>query len=142
MQFNHAYTYTVCSPSRSCILTGRFGYRTGVGHVVSAASNNFLQSPEFTLPRAFAANSSLNFQLKHIGKWHLTAISGTNAELGPCVIGGWPSFTGSLAGGFGLPLAFMAYFPAVVLLGRTGELQVNPLFAYAAPLRGSPDKTD
>src|SRR5262245_8330711 len=37
---------------------------------------------------------------------------------------------------FGIPLAFMAYFPAVVLLGRTGELQVNPLFAYAAPVAG------
>jgi ABC-2 type transport system permease protein len=37
---------------------------------------------------------------------------------------------------FGIPLAFMAYFPAAVLLGRTGDLQVNPLFAYAAPLAG------
>jgi ABC-2 type transport system permease protein len=37
---------------------------------------------------------------------------------------------------FGIPLAFMAYFPAVVLLGRTSELQVNPVFAYAAPLAG------
>ncbi|HEU5100365.1 MAG TPA: ABC-2 family transporter protein [Roseiflexaceae bacterium] len=37
---------------------------------------------------------------------------------------------------FGIPLAFMAYFPAAVLLGRTGELQVSPLFAYAAPLAG------
>jgi ABC-2 type transport system permease protein len=37
---------------------------------------------------------------------------------------------------FGLPLAFMAYFPATVLLGRTGELRVSPLFAYGAPLAG------
>jgi ABC-2 type transport system permease protein len=37
---------------------------------------------------------------------------------------------------FGLPLAFMAYFPAVVLLGRTAELRVSPLFAYGAPLAG------
>jgi len=37
---------------------------------------------------------------------------------------------------FGVPLAFMAYFPATVLLGRTGELQVNPIFAYGAPLAG------
>lgn len=37
---------------------------------------------------------------------------------------------------FGLPLAFMAYFPAVVLLGRTAELQVHPLFAFGAPLAG------
>ena len=37
---------------------------------------------------------------------------------------------------FGIPVAFMAYFPAVVLLGRTGELQVHPNFAYGAPLAG------
>ncbi len=37
---------------------------------------------------------------------------------------------------FGLSVAFMAYFPAVVLFGRTGELQVQPLFAYGAPLAG------
>ena len=98
LQFNHAYTSTVCSPSRSCILTGRYGYRTGVGNVVAASSNNFLQQTEFTLPRAFAANSALNFQLKHFGKWHLTALSGTNANLGPCLIGGWPAFSGSLPG--------------------------------------------
>jgi ABC-2 type transport system permease protein len=37
---------------------------------------------------------------------------------------------------FGLPLAFVAYFPAAVLLGRAGELSVQPWVAYAAPLVG------
>ena len=37
---------------------------------------------------------------------------------------------------FGVPLAFTAYFPAAVLLGRTGELRVSPLLAYGAPLAG------
>ncbi len=37
---------------------------------------------------------------------------------------------------FGLPVAFMAYFPATVLFGRTNELQVQPLLAYGAPLAG------
>lgn len=37
---------------------------------------------------------------------------------------------------FVLPLAFMAYFPSVVLLGRTAELQVHPALAYAAPAVG------
>ncbi len=37
---------------------------------------------------------------------------------------------------FGLPLAFMAYFPSTVLLGRTGELSVPPVFAYATPFAG------
>jgi ABC-2 type transport system permease protein len=35
-----------------------------------------------------------------------------------------------------VPLAFVAYVPATVLLDRTAELQVNPLLAYAAPVVG------
>ena len=38
---------------------------------------------------------------------------------------------------FGIPVAFIAYFPAAVLLGRTGELAVSPVLAYAAPLAGA-----
>lgn len=37
---------------------------------------------------------------------------------------------------FVVPLAFVAYFPATVLLERTAELQVNPLLADMAPLAG------
>lgn len=37
---------------------------------------------------------------------------------------------------FGLPIAFVAYFPATVILGRTDELSVPRLFAYLAPLAG------
>ncbi len=37
---------------------------------------------------------------------------------------------------FLLPLAFVAYFPATVLLNRTGDLLVPPVFAYLAPLAG------
>jgi ABC-2 type transport system permease protein len=37
---------------------------------------------------------------------------------------------------FGLPLAFVAYFPSTVLLRRTEELTVHPALAYGAPLVG------
>ena len=37
---------------------------------------------------------------------------------------------------FALPLAFVAYVPATVLLDRTAELQVNPVLAYVAPAVG------
>ena len=93
VKFTNAYTYSTCSPTRSCILTGRYGYRTGTGAVVAGTSNNLLQASEFTLPDAFAANSSLNYQLKQFGKWHL---GGNNQA--PSAIGGWPSFAGSLPG--------------------------------------------
>jgi ABC-2 type transport system permease protein len=35
-----------------------------------------------------------------------------------------------------VPVAFVAYFPASVLLARTDELSVNPAVAYGAPLVG------
>jgi ABC-2 type transport system permease protein len=38
---------------------------------------------------------------------------------------------------FGLPIAFIAYLPATVLLGRTGELAVPPALAYLAPVVGA-----
>jgi len=38
---------------------------------------------------------------------------------------------------FGVPVAFIAYLPATVLLGRTGELSVHPALAYGAPLVGA-----
>lgn len=38
---------------------------------------------------------------------------------------------------FVFPLAFVAYVPASVLLGRTGELSVSPVLAYLAPLVGA-----
>lgn len=37
---------------------------------------------------------------------------------------------------FVLPVAFVAYLPASVLLDRTGELHVAPALAYAAPVAG------
>jgi ABC-2 type transport system permease protein len=37
---------------------------------------------------------------------------------------------------FALPIAFVAYFPAAVLLRRTGEIGVAPILAYGAPLVG------
>ncbi len=93
VRFTNAYAYPVCSPTRSCILTGRYGLRTGTGNVFSAAAGNALKASEFTLPDAFAANSDLGYQLKHFGKWHLGG-----ANTAPCANGGWPAFSGTMLG--------------------------------------------
>ncbi len=91
IKFTNAYSYTVCSPARSAMLTGRYGSRTGTANVVGGAtSNNALKAAEFTLPEAFAANGGLDYQLKHIGKWHLGG-----ANTAPCLIGGWPAYAGA-----------------------------------------------
>jgi arylsulfatase A-like enzyme len=92
--FRNAYANPVCSPTRACLITGRHGFRTGVGDVIGGAGNPPLRASEFTLPEAFGANSSLGYQLAQFGKWHLA--NGLNS---PSTIGGWPYFAGSLDAG-------------------------------------------
>jgi arylsulfatase A-like enzyme len=60
------------------------------------ASDPQLQTAEFTLPDAFAANGTLGYQLASFGKWHLTAGPGTQNR--PNTVGGWPHFAGLLTG--------------------------------------------
>src|SRR6185436_9171668 len=91
--FRNAYANPVCSPTRACLLTGRHGFRTGIGDVITGPGSTTLTAAEFTLPEAFAANASLGYQLAHFGKWHLN-----NAAASPNNIGGWPHFAGSLIG--------------------------------------------
>ena len=60
--FRNAWSAPLCSATRSTILTGRYGFRTGVG----AAVPN-LQPDELTLPKSIPAYSSLL-----TGKWHIS----------------------------------------------------------------------
>ncbi len=91
--FRNAYANPVCSPTRASLITGRYGFRTGIGDVILGAGSPSLTATELTLPEVFAANPSLNYQLAHFGKWHLN-----NQPNSPSTIGGWPTFAGSLGG--------------------------------------------
>lgn len=91
--FRNAYANPVCSPTRACVITGRHGFRTGIGDVIAGAGSATLTAGDFTLPEAFAANNTLGYQLAQFGKWHL--VNGPNS---PGTIGGWPHFAGSLIG--------------------------------------------
>jgi arylsulfatase A-like enzyme len=97
VRFTNAYATPVCSPTRACILTGRRGFRTGVGEVVSVASGNSLPSSELTLPEVITQNSGLGIQSACFGKWHLFA--GASVANSPNTIGGWPHYAGNTAGG-------------------------------------------
>ena len=95
VQFRNAYALPTCSPTRATMLTGRHPFRHGVTTAVTA-NDGQLMAGEFTLPRAFAANSGLGYSLAHFGKWHLTV--GPNIANDPANIGGWPHYAGCLTG--------------------------------------------
>jgi arylsulfatase B len=93
VKFRNCYGYPSCSPTRSCLLTGRYGFRTGIGAAIDDVYDPYLSPRDFTIPKALDANPQLGFQHAQIGKWHLSE----NA-IDPNLIGGWSHYSGFLAG--------------------------------------------
>ena len=94
--FTNAHAQPTCSPTRASMLTGRHPFRTGIGAQLTGATSPQLQTSEFTLPEAFAANPGLGYSLAMFGKWHLNSGAGTNDT--PRTVGGWPHFAGTIIG--------------------------------------------
>ena len=92
--FRNAYAYSTCSPSRSCLMTGRHGFRTGIGSALGPLSDVALQANELTIPEILTAHPQLGYRHASIGKWHLG-----EQPTDPNVHGGWAHFSGSLHGG-------------------------------------------
>ncbi|MCY3000724.1 MAG: sulfatase-like hydrolase/transferase [Planctomycetota bacterium] len=82
--FQAAYTDPICSPTRACVLTGRYSFRTGIGNYLAPNPilEHSLQPGEVTIPEALASVAPWPFDTSAIGKWHLTALPQSIA-LGP-----------------------------------------------------------
>ena len=66
VKFNNVWANPVCSPTRSTIITGKYGYRTSVLTV-----DNALSTSETSLFKYLKENSDYNSAL--IDKWHLSS---------------------------------------------------------------------
>lgn len=77
--FRNAWSNPCCSPTRATLLTGRYGFRTGIGFVIS--KNGYeLPFDEVLLPEVFhgTAHSDAGF-----GKWHLANRAALDHQLHP-----------------------------------------------------------
>lgn len=68
--FDNFYTNPMCSPTRATMITGRYGFRTGVGTAVGRNSANGLDLSEITLFQAMSEHAP-DYSHAVIGKWHL-----------------------------------------------------------------------
>ena len=92
--FTRGYAQPICSPTRATTLTGRQPFQHRVGN---PQGDNTLPSSELTFPEIIST-AAPNYGLASFGKWHLGNDNGPN-NTGPRDTGGWPNFSGTLAGG-------------------------------------------
>ncbi|MFT5051284.1 MAG: arylsulfatase B [Chlamydiales bacterium] len=67
--FRNVWSNPTCSPSRAMMLTGRYGFRTGIGEIIRDGSSvdPGLSLAEFSLPELL----SPTYSTVVLGKWHL-----------------------------------------------------------------------
>jgi arylsulfatase A-like enzyme len=85
--FRNAWANPVCSPTRAALLTGRHGFRTGIGS--PGGGGGWLDLTELTLPEVLTSYASAC-----LGKWHLGA-----GQLDHPNASGFPHFAGIIGGG-------------------------------------------
>ncbi len=68
--YRRVWANPVCSPTRATFLTGRYGFRTGVGNI-EFFNLYSLPDEELTLPEILSQSSSGSYACGAFGKWHL-----------------------------------------------------------------------
>lgn len=75
LMFNNFWVNPTCTPTRASIITGKYGYRTGVKGV-----GDVLSSTETVIQKYINDHTNNKYATAVVGKWHL---SGSNASFSP-----------------------------------------------------------
>lgn len=89
VRFTRCWSNPTCSPSRASLLTGRHGFRTGVG-----SPGHVINQSEGTIADAF---NSAGYQTACVGKWHLS--NDTNGGADNPNLMGFGHYCGATGGG-------------------------------------------
>ena len=81
LSYNNMHTTALCSPTRSCILTGRNHHSNGLASITEASTgfpgaNGYIPHENGFLPEMLL---QLGYNTYAIGKWHLTPADQTSA---------------------------------------------------------------
>jgi arylsulfatase A-like enzyme len=75
--FDNTWTYSVCSPTRASILTGKYGINTGV-----LKADDPISTTEVSLQKYIKDNANDPYSTAIIGKWHLSKVVSDPISMG------------------------------------------------------------
>ena len=70
--FDNLWSQTVCSPTRATLLTGRYGFRTGVLEQIVEPDDTGIGTEELSIQRLLDERAPTPYAHAVIGKWHLS----------------------------------------------------------------------
>ncbi|MEM9683755.1 MAG: sulfatase-like hydrolase/transferase [Pseudomonadota bacterium] len=70
--FDNLWAEPMCSPTRATILTGRFGFRTGVTRPASLRFGGGIRTDELSIQKLLDEKAPTPYAHAVIGKWHLS----------------------------------------------------------------------
>jgi len=124
VRFDRVWSNPACSPTRATLLTGRFGFRTGVGSVKSLGSAG-LRPEEVSLAESLQRDRPA-LHTAFFGKWHL----GPTEEQGP-IAQGFERFRGT-SGNLRVKTRPRPYFEYDERSGRSTETSTRKRYATSA----------
>ncbi len=96
--FKNVWANPVCSPTRATIITGRYGFRTGVQNVSQPTNTIGVSVAEPSIPRAL--KTQLNISSVAFGKWHVARQDAAAPDSPPDhpILMGFSRYVGNLQG--------------------------------------------
>lgn len=94
VRMSKAWATSQCSSTRATILTGRYGFRTGIGGAIPR--NKGIDPKEWSLPKLLD-RANTGYTHANIGKWHLGTTDALSGLMAPNTMG-WGHYTGSISG--------------------------------------------
>ncbi|MHC4512785.1 MAG: sulfatase-like hydrolase/transferase [Planctomycetota bacterium] len=130
--FRHAYACPACAPTRATMMTGRYGFRTGVGNVFAT-----LPLAETSLPEVL---DKASYAHALIGKWHLGGLRQISVRHPNDT--GWKHFAGSLPAYFSSPDTYYSWRKVVNGKASTSKVyattdNVNDALAWIKSQKGN-----
>ncbi len=132
VRFNRAYVQPWCSPTRAQWMTGRWGYKTGIGALAQDGDQSLLDA-EVTLPRALKLATNGAYTCAAFGKWHLSGFSNAGGAIEHPIRCGFDEWAGQLIN-MELPESYFAWPLSRAKRTRTGIEESQELVQDYQPI--------